>query len=156
MSHQKTPRGYFIDPDTGERISSPIVKVAHLPGEPLSGICRYLFWWVRVPQYQLLHEVIYVTGYGKEIRVPMGFIFNGGTIPWFLWWLYPPDKPECLGAFAVHDYLCTTPYQTTSEEAHAILYDACRAWGCPEFRARVIYNSVLCFGPCFDCERSKG
>jgi len=55
--------------------------------------------------YRVKESFTYTTRGGRVITVPVGFEFDGGSVPRFLWFLYPPYGSECDEAFCVHDYL---------------------------------------------------
>lgn len=142
--------GYFIDSETDERVAVLSPDLEHLPDTRLSGVWRYLFPWVRIPRYGLLAPIIYVDPTGLEWVVPAGFEFDGGSIPFFLRWLYRPDRSSCLPGFALHDWLCTEPHPCDSKTAHTLLYSAIRANGEEERTARSIHWAVTRFGPRFE------
>ena len=153
------PFGYFADPKTLEPLKFQRVHLCHLEGKPLQGILGWIFFWVKVPQYELLQDILYVTrpdvgGMRRHILVKAGFIFNGGSIPFLFWWLYPPDQPDCLPAFVIHDWLCTPDidgkYQLDSPVCHNYLHDGCLANGAPETRANLIRRAVMLLGPKFE------
>lgn len=147
------PHGYFADPTTKEPCGFQEVSLRHLAGVSLPWPWNYLCFWVRVPQYKLLEDVLYVTkiegGCRKCILVKAGFIFNGGSVPFLFWWLVPPDQPECLPAFVIHDWICTPPYPFDSSIAHGYLHDACRANGALDVKANNIWWWVRLLGPRF-------
>ena len=147
------PNGYFADPATGKPVDGKLfLRLCHLAGTRLPGIWGVLFFWVRVPWYRLLDDLLYVTPGGDEIKVSHGFVFNGGSIPFLFRWLYTPDDPDCLPAFAVHDRLCES-HRFDSGKTHAILRFACLANGARRSQANVIYRAVLVGYPCFYAEK---
>ena len=142
--------GYFVDPATGERVAVVTPKIGHLPDTRLSGVWGWLFFWVRVPRYVLLEPIIYIDPTGEKWVAPAGDEFNGGSIPFWLRWLYRPDRSDCLPGFALHDKLCTAPYPCDSTTAHALLYLAILANGGYEREVRIIHRGVSWFGPKFE------
>lgn len=58
--------------------------------------------WRTLPRWQLTQDFI-VEVDGERHSVPAGFIFNGSSVPWFLWWLYPPSWPPAWRGSCVHD-----------------------------------------------------
>lgn len=36
-------------------------------------------------------------------RVPAGYVFDGASIPWWLWWAFPPNYEPAWQAAAFHD-----------------------------------------------------
>lgn len=146
------PHGYFADPRTGKPIRGRVLlRLNHLPGTKLPGICGWIFWWVRIAWYETLDDLLYVTVDGEKVRVRHGFKFNGGSIPWCFRWLYAADDPDCLPGFCVHDMLCES-HRFDSATTHRILRDACLANGARRSQAKVIYWAVSRFGPQFCAE----
>lgn len=47
-------------------------------------------WWVCVD--------------GEWYLVPKGYIFDGSSIPWWLWWLFPPGYDPAWEASCFHDF----------------------------------------------------
>lgn len=41
---------------------------------------------------------------GVQYCVPAGYIFNGSSIPWWLWWLFPPSYAPAWEASCLHDW----------------------------------------------------
>lgn len=152
---KKSKYGYFINKD-GERVDFRTLDVRHLKGTRYKGIFKWLFWWVRIPRYQLLEDLTYVDPNGRIWTVPKGFIFNGGSIPFFMWWLCDPDQPNCFPAFCLHDWLCIPfvvagkkDHLCDSKETHWKLYTASIANGYQRPRAIGNYLAVRVFGPRF-------
>lgn len=40
---------------------------------------------------------------GEEHWVEKGFIFNGSSVPWWLWWYYPPSFRPAFRGSCLHD-----------------------------------------------------
>jgi len=158
MIHQtEYPYGYFADTVSEQPLLFQDVCLRHMAGKPLPGIWGLLFPWVKIPQYLLLEDILYFTapdenGIRRRILVKRGFIFDGGSVPFLFWWLYPPDQPDCLPAFVVHDWECTPPYPVDSPIAHLDLHDACRANGAKEAKANHIWLWVRLAGPRFKAQ----
>lgn len=155
------PYGYFADPATLEPLKFQKVYLCHMEGRPLEGILGWIFFWVKVPQYELMRDVLYVSrpdadGKRRHILAKTGFIFNGGSVPFLFWWLYPPDQPDCLPAFVIHDWLCSPDqsgrYMLDSDVCHLYLHDGCLANGATEARANLIHRTVRLLGPRFKGE----
>lgn len=77
-------------------------------------------WWVRID--------------GVWYCVPEGYIFDGASIPWWLWWLFPPTYYPAWEASALHD-LCYSHLHVRVSKAfadaafHAImLYHGANQW----------------------------
>lgn len=143
------PHGYFADPVTEAPVAFQEVSLRHLAGKRLPHIWGWIFFWVKVPQYLLLEDVLFITSDGRKILVEHGFVFNGGSVPFLFWWLYPPDQPDCLPAFVVHDWECTPPYPCDSVVAHCDLFNACIANGASHTKANNIWIWVRLAGPRF-------
>jgi len=150
--------GYFAGPDNLKPLEFQVISTDHLRGKPLPGILGRIFFWVRVPQYVLSSDVVYLTPedtnrHRKLIRVPTGFVFDGGSVPFLFWWVYPPDQSECLAGFVVHDWCCTPrddgTYTYDSRDVHDWLYHAAIANGASRFRAGNIRFWVRIAGPKF-------
>lgn len=112
-------------------------------------------WWIKIPQYLLLKSIAFTDARGNTWEVfgadrGVCFIFNGGSIPWFLWWLCPPDHPDCIAGFCVHDMLCTSPYPCDYIEASRVLYEAVLTNGYYRWGSWRNWKAVLWFGPRFE------
>ena len=156
--------GYFADPFTAKPVLFPRLKLEHLPGKAVPCPCwtRWLLrfvgvsihatcriWWVKNPQYRLLEDVVYVTPGDLTIRVDRGFVFNGASVPWFLWPICPADHPDVLAASSIHDKLCTPPHQCDFKATALIFYTAMRANGYYRWGAFRNWFAVRWFGPRF-------
>lgn len=85
---------------------------------------------------------------GKTYIVPAGYIFNGSSIPWWLWWMFPPTYAPAWEASCFHDY-CYSHYwkngitKAWADEAfHAIMLES----GANEWIADRFYRAVSRFG----------
>lgn len=56
----------------------------------------------KYPRWELLKPFV-IRVDGEVHTVPAGFIFNGSSVPRFLWWLYPPSWPHAWRGSCVHD-----------------------------------------------------
>lgn len=54
---------------------------------------------------RMVSEDWWVKADGAWYKVWKGYIFNGSSIPWFLWWLFPPGYSPAWEASCFHD-LC--------------------------------------------------
>lgn len=139
----------FLDPKTYERICRVDPDVTHLPGKSV-GVC----WWVKIPQYRLNEPLHFVDPTGFHVVVPSGFVFNGASVPWFLWPICAADHPDVFAASAVHDWLCTPIRNTTlhlcdSRKAAYVFWCAMRSQGMYPWGAQRNYLAVRWFGPRF-------
>lgn len=55
-------------------------------------------------KYFLLESLTFKLSNEKQITIPKGFIWDGSSVPRFLWWLLPPEGDFEIGAL-IHDYL---------------------------------------------------
>jgi len=91
--------------------------------------------------------IAYILDY--TINVPMGFFYDGASIPRFLWVFFGTpfqschDVPSCI-----HDYLyrkdCTP--DVDRKEADVIFYELLRGNGVSYFKALLMYYGVRMFG----------
>lgn len=56
----------------------------------------------RGPRWQLIQDFI-VSVDGEVHVVPKGFVFDGSSVPRWLWWLYPPSFPPAWRGSCIHD-----------------------------------------------------
>lgn len=80
--------------------------------------------------------------------VPVGTVFNGASIPRGAWTLLgtTPLEGSVLPAAIVHDDMCERVLRT-SDEVHKLFYFGLLASGVSRLNARVMYASVLAYGP---------
>jgi Protein of unknown function (DUF1353) len=81
------------------------------------------------------------------ITVPVGFVWDGASVPKRFWDLLPPWGAYS-GAALIHDYLCDMrPPGISSDEAHRVFYELMLEDGVPKRESWIMYKSVLRFGP---------
>lgn len=137
--------GYFHCPGDANAITAfQNLDVRHLRGKRLNG-----YWWLKDPQLQLLRTIAFTDSTGSTWTVPAGFVFNGNSVPWFLWWLCPPEHSDALAASCVHDMLCTAPYPCSSGTAARVYWEALRANGMYRWGAFRNWFAVRFCGPRF-------
>lgn len=168
--------GYFLKPGTADRpLIFQTLDLRHLPGKSILcpcwlrwlgwlatvvlpsawsvGIKRWLrnprFWWVKSPQYQLLHSIRFLDSDGTTWEVPEKFIFNGLSVPWIFWPICPADHPNALAASCVHDWMCSPPHPCNSETAARVFWEAMRANHMYKWGAWRNWFFVRWFGPRF-------
>jgi len=74
-------------------------------------------WWVQVGE--------------RWYCVPAGYVFDGSSIPWWLWWLFPPTYAPAFEASCWHDICYSHWYQ----EVHK--------WQADDgFKAIMLYNGA--------------
>lgn len=109
-------------------------------------------WWIKDPQYRLLQPLLFIAADGEEIPVEEGYVFNGLSVPWWLWWLCPADSCNAFAASAVHDSLCDSRLYDSVTAARyfweAMVANGFYAWGSLRNWAGVRYA-----GPKFSAER---
>lgn len=86
---------------------------------------------------------------GKTWRVPRGIVFDGASIPQFLWSIIGgPMEGKYRNSSAIHDFLCEIKI-TSSSKAAAVFYDGMIANNENELKARMMYAAVKFVGPKF-------
>ena len=53
---------------------------------------------------------------GDWYTVPAGYIFDGASIPWWLWWLFPPTYRPAFEASCFHDICYSHWWRVISKE----------------------------------------
>ncbi len=96
---------------------------------------------------QLLGDFAYVDPNGVEWKAPKGSVVDGASIPQVLWTVAgSPYTGEYRNASVVHDVACDRrdkPWQ----DVYRMFYEASRAAGVSEQKAKVMYAAVYHFGP---------
>lgn len=79
----------------------------------------------------------------RGITVPKGYIFDGSSVPRFLWWLYPPSYTPAWEASCVHDYCYSHYYDRISKkEADRLLYEIMKDNGASWIARQLFYRAV--------------
>jgi hypothetical protein len=100
-------------------------------------------------------EIRYRSSTGVLYVVPVGFQTDGGSVPRFLWWLYPPFGDDAEIAYVLHDYVYkhaeelygSDPGLTLSRrEGDGLLLDALEALDYRPTGRPVIHNGVRAGG----------
>lgn len=47
--------------------------------------------------------------------VPAGYVFNGSSIPWWLWWMFPPSYAPAWEASCLHDFFYSHLWKRVSK-----------------------------------------
>jgi len=77
------------------------------------------------------------------IKIPAGYIFNGSSVPRFLWWLYPPSYSPAWEASCIHDYCYSHHYpHITKLEADRLLYRMMKEAGASWISRQIFYRAV--------------
>ena len=96
---------------------------------------------------RLLDDFAYVDAKGVEWKAPKGSVVDGASIPQVLWSVVgSPYTGEYRNASVVHDVACEKrdrPWQ----DVHRMFYEACRAGGVADQKAKLMYAAVYHFGP---------
>lgn len=93
--------------------------------------------------WQLQHEVRYITKDGRVIYIPAGFITDFASIPWVFRRLFQPATGKHRKAAVVHDWIFRTadsPF--TFEEANEIFNDIMILSKTENWKRTLIYNGV--------------
>jgi hypothetical protein len=150
--------GHFADPRTRKPLTWQAVRADHLPGKRITTVLGLPIWWLKMPQYQLTQDILFIDSQGWSIRVPQGFVFNGLSVPWWLWPICPADHADAFAASAVHDWLCTPltlskrskpVYRCHYKRAAQVFHEAMVANGMYAWGARRNYLAVRHVGPRF-------
>lgn len=96
---------------------------------------------------QLLEKFAYIDATAKRWEAQKGYIVDGASIPRIFWTLVgSPFVGRYRRASVVHDYYCTVKTEPW-EDVHEMFYNACRAGGVPEGKAKLLYAAVYARGP---------
>lgn len=100
----------------------------------------------RATKWQLSQDFIIKID-GQEYCVPEGYIFDGASIPWWMWWLFPPRYRPAWRAAAFHDCCYSHWYrQITKEFADRAFHAIMLADGASPAIADKFYWAVKTFG----------
>lgn len=84
---------------------------------------------------------------GVWFCIPKGYIFDGSSIPWWLWWLFPPSYAPAWEASAVHDWFYSHLYRQVSKTFADAAFRAVMLYDdAPEVVANVFHAAVSRFG----------
>lgn len=89
--------------------------------------------------WKLLED--YVTPYGN---IPAGFIFDGASVPRFLWWFADPASELFEGA-CIHDYYYVNAVDKKEVADHAF-YQTLLNYNVRPWKAFIAYQAVKVFG----------
>ena len=88
-------------------------------------------------------------GSGFTVTIPAGYMSDGASVPWFLWWFLPPWGDKATRAAILHDYLTgelelgrVWPGAETREACDRQFYLALLALGVSEWRATICWAVV--------------
>ena len=84
----------------------------------------------------------------KEFRIPLGFSWDGASIPRLTWSIIgDPTEPDFWAASLIHDWLYLT-HHTARSTADECIFQALRQCDVSLWRARTIWGAVRVFGWC--------
>jgi hypothetical protein len=96
---------------------------------------------------RLLDDFSYVDSKGATWPAPKGSVVDGASIPQVLWSVVgSPYTGEYRNASVVHDVACVQRDRPWGD-VHRMFYEACRAGGVAEQKAKLMYAAVYHFGP---------
>ncbi len=96
---------------------------------------------------RLNQDFTFVDSAGLSWTAKKNAVVDGASIPQVFWTTFgPPFVGDYRRASVVHDYYCVVRTRS-SEATHRMFYEACRAGGVGEARAKVMYAMVRTFGP---------
>jgi hypothetical protein len=118
--------GKFIDADRAQ--------IADIGGGEYA-LSRDIGWWVGDPST------------GWLITIPMGFISDLGSIPWWCRWLFKPRDEAARRAYLLHDYILSLEgwknSTFSSQLAASQLYDAMVQEGVPLWSRKTQFLGVV-------------
>lgn len=84
---------------------------------------------------------------GLKWTAARGAVINGASIPRIFWTTFgSPFIGDYRRASIVHDHFCDVRTRTAAA-THRMFYEACRAGGVSEIKAKTMYTMVKTFGP---------
>jgi len=67
------------------------------------------------PRWELIRDFIILLN-SQRFRVPKGYVFDGSSVPRFLWFLYPPGYAPAWRGSCFHDYGLSHRYKEYPQE----------------------------------------
>lgn len=114
------------------------------------------------PWCRLIAPLRFVSARLGEQEIPVGFIYDQASVPWYARWYLNPGDPAIVYAACLHDFLSPWPgedppawdvdgrqVRLTSDEAAEELYDGMRASGAGWFISSIARFMVKKLGPKF-------
>ncbi len=97
--------------------------------------------------WQLTEEVRYHSAHLRQaIVVPVGFVTDFASVPWWLHWLYSPWGRYGVPAI-IHDFLYRTqPPGISKGDADRVFLDAMPKWGTHPITTQLMWRAVDLFG----------
>ena len=104
---------------------------------------------------RLLEDFAYVDQWDHRWNAPKNWVVDGASIPRFAWTIIGgPFEGKYRNASVVHDVECDRK-QSAWEDVHEMFYNAMRAAGVSEIRAKIMYAAVYHFGPRWGMQYSE-
>lgn len=99
-------------------------------------------------EMKLLEDLIYVDSSGDIWTAKAGLIFDGASIPRFMWRVIgSPFTGKYRRAAILHDQYYQEPNGKTRKQVDKMFKHAMREDGCSVWKAQLMYNAVRMFGP---------
>lgn len=101
---------------------------------------------------ELVGNYSFIGPSGTKWSVPDKYVVDGASIPQFLWSVVGgPLSGKYRNASVIHDRYCDTESRPW-KDVHRMFYNAMRASGVTNARAKLMYSAVYRFGPRWDFE----
>ncbi|SDO72251.1 Protein of unknown function [Halomonas shengliensis] len=103
--------------------------------------------WARHATRWMVASTWVVIADGKRFEIPVGFVFDGSSVPRLLWWLWPPGYAPAWEAACFHDWCYAFGYRRVSKRfaddafRSIMLRQGARPW-----IARIFHAAVSRFG----------
>lgn len=99
---------------------------------------------------ELLEDFTYLDPRGKAWTATTGLIFDGASIPQYVWsFTGGPYDGLYRNAAIIHDQACGDMFEP-SNSVHLMFYEACRCGGVDEHKAKLLYWAVYHCGPSWE------
>jgi hypothetical protein len=96
----------------------------------------------------LLQDFVYEDQDAKKWTASKGTTIDGASIPQAFWWIIGgPFEGKYRNASVVHDAECTSPHKNDWRAVHRMFYNASRAGGVGQLKAKIMYMAVYHCGP---------
>ncbi len=93
---------------------------------------------------QLVTDFYFTDSNGLEWKAPANAKIDGASIPRPVWFWISPFIGDYRRASVLHDHYCES-HERSWRATHRMFYDAMRADGTSEFKARVMYAAVYAY-----------
>lgn len=103
-------------------------------------------WAKRTTRWMVASDWVVIAD-GKRFEIPAGFIYDGSSIPRFLWWLFPPGYASAWEAACFHDWCYAFDHKRISKaDADEAFRDIMLKQGAKPWIAKMFHVAVSCFG----------